>query len=409
MFGDFCEKIHYSVLAKEYGTPLYVYSYEIIESKINELKSELGDHALICYAVKANSNGAILRIFANHKLGGDVVSVGELYRAIKAGIASKNIVFSGVGKTIDEMDYAIRQEIRMLTVESSEEYEQLKSLCHQIKKEARFSLRLNPDVDPKTHEYISTGLKKNKFGMEQEDVVKIYLDAKDDPYLKPVGLSIHIGSQITTLKPFEDALNIAVKLYVQMKQEGVGLLYLDCGGGLGIRYTNETVPSLQNYANVLLQAQKQTDCFLLVEPGRALVGEAGVLLTKVILNKKTKAKNFVVVDGAMNDLIRPSLYKAKHSIWAIEKEKKDECVVDVVGPICETGDFLGQDVLLPKVKSNDLIAIGQAGAYGASMSSQYNSRPRCAEVLVKHDKSHLIRERETLEDLINKERIPEGL
>lgn len=403
----YCEEVPVKKIVERYGTPLYIYSgktirrhFKVFESAFNEI-----DH-LTCYSVKANSNLGVLALLAREGAGADVVSGGELHRALKAGIPPQKIVFSGVGKTPAEMESALKAGILMFNVESLEELEVLGDVARTLKIKAPFSIRANPNVDPKTHPYISTGLSKNKFGVPEEEVIPAYLMTKDNPWLSPIGLDAHIGSQLTTISPFVDALKGLKSLWAELTSLGFELKYLDIGGGLGIVYDQEEPPLPEEYSSAILKELKDLPITLILEPGRLIVGNAGILVTKVLYTKSNREKKFVIVDAGMNDLIRPSLYQAYHKIVPVEERDGEEVVVDIVGPICESGDFLAKDRRIPQVRRGDLLAVMSAGAYGFVMSSNYNSRPRVAEVLVEGDQFFLVRQREKVEDLISLESIP---
>lgn len=404
----YCESLPIRVLVEKFGTPLYVYSAKTIRRHFRVFDSAFSeiDH-LTCYSVKANSNIGILALLAQEGAGADIVSGGELYRAIKAGIPPKKIVFSGVGKTPEEIEFALKEGILLFNVESGQELETLGEIAKRLKIRAPFALRANPDVDPKTHPYISTGLRKNKFGVPEEEVIPLYLKAKENPYLEPLGIDAHIGSQLTTVSPFVDALKRLRKLWEELTSLGFELRYIDIGGGLGIPYENEEPPLPDDYSKAILEVLKGLPVSLILEPGRVIVGNAGILVTKVLYTKSNREKNFIIVDAGMNDLIRPALYQAYHKIIPVVDREEEEIVADVVGPVCESGDFFARERKIKRVRQGDLLAIMSAGAYGFVMSSNYNSRLRPAEVLVDGDQFFLIRKRETLDDLIRLEEIPE--
>lgn len=398
------ENVCLETLAKKHGTPLYVYSKHAITDAIEQYKNafEGYDH-LICFALKANSNLAILQLMVQAGCGFDIVSGGELARVLAAGARAEKVIFSGVGKTKAEMRQALEAGIQCFNVESAAELEVLSQVAQELNTCAPISFRINPDVDAKTHPYISTGLKDNKFGIAHQDALAIYLRAAQLPGIKIIGIDCHIGSQITESAPYLDALDRLLDLVVQLRQNGISISHIDLGGGLGIAYQDETPPSPQElYQQVLsrIQAHGLGECKLLVEPGRSLVGNAGVLITEVLYLKETDAKNFCIIDGAMNDLMRPALYESYHHIVPLkqmEANARSE-TYDVVGPICESSDWLGRDRNLC-VQQGDLLAILSAGAYGMTMSSNYNTRPRAAEVLVDGDQAYLIKDRETIEQL----------
>jgi len=404
----YAEDVPLRVLAEQYGTPLYVYSWKTIQRHYTAYTEAFGEYPhLVCYAVKANSNIAILRGLAQLGSGADIVSGGELYRALKAGIPAKRIVFAGVGKTEEEIEFALKKGILMFNVESSEELERIDAVAHRLNKKAPVALRINPDIDPETHPYISTGLKKNKFGIPIEKALQYYELAVKLPNIKIAGIHKHIGSQLTSVRPFVDALIRILELVKTLQQKGLTIDNLDIGGGLGIRYNDENPPHPKELAKKILKVLKGRPFRLIIEPGRSIVGNAGVLVTKVLYRKEGFGKDFIIVDAAMNDLMRPSLYNAYHKIVPVKKFKRRKIIADVVGPICESGDFLAKERQLPLVKHGELLAVMSAGAYGFSMSSNYNSRPRAAEVLVSGNKHYLIRQRETYRDLIRGEQIPE--
>lgn len=400
----YCEDVPLKAIAAQFGTPTYVYSGNTILRHFRVFEEAFSDiEHITCFSVKANSNIGILNILVKEGAGMDVVSGGELFRAQRAGCPMDRVVYSGVGKTPEEMRYALKSEILMFNVESLQELETLDQLAQEEGKRARISLRVNPDVDPKTHPYISTGLKKNKFGVDIKEALGIYRAAQKRQGLQIVGISCHIGSQLTEISPFVDALSKVLDLATELNRDGISIKYVDIGGGLGITYDKEIPPHPEDYAKALKELMKDTGFVLILEPGRLIVGNAGCLLTKVLFTKKGIEKEFVVVDGAMNDLIRPSLYGAYHAIWPINEKYPEEMVADVVGPICESGDFFAKERRLPRVNRGDLLCVMSAGAYGFSMSSNYNSRPRAPEILVMGDKTFEIRKRETYEDLIMKE------
>jgi diaminopimelate decarboxylase len=404
----YCEKIPLRKLAAQVGTPCYVYSHATLKHHFTVFDSAFAavPH-LTCFAAKANSNLALLSLFGSLGGGVDIVSGGELYRARKAGVPANRIVYSGVGKTREEIDFALTENILMFNIESTQELEAIDSRAAALGCRARIALRVNPDVDPKTHPYISTGLKKNKFGVDIDNAVKSYDRARHMEHVDVRGVSCHIGSQLTEISPFVDALKRLRKLISKLEEMGISIQYLDLGGGLGIVYDQEAPPHPHEYAQAILDELKGMTCTLIFEPGRVIVGNAGILLTEVLYTKKTASKDFVIVDGGMNDLLRPSLYGSYHQILPVTKHGRETQVVDVVGPICESGDFLARDRGLPMVQQGDLLAVMSAGAYGFTMSSNYNSRPRVAEILVKEDHYYVIRKRETYEDLTRGEWIPE--
>ncbi len=406
----YAEDVPVSVLAETYGTPLYIYSWKTIERHYRAYSDAFGEYPhLICYAVKANSNIAILRGLAKLGSGADIVSGGELYRALRAGISARKIVFAGVGKTEEEIEFALRRGILMFNVESPEELEKINQIAQRLGKKAPVALRINPDIDPETHPYISTGLKKNKFGIPIEKALQYYELASALSHIKVVGIHKHIGSQLTSVRPFVDALLRVLELVKELQKRGLNIENLDIGGGLGIQYHNERPPHPRDLAKKILKALKGQPFRVVVEPGRSIVGNAGILVTKVLYRKEGPQKEFFVVDAAMNDLMRPSLYNAFHKVVPVKRLRRKKALADVVGPICESGDFLAKDRQLPIMHQGELLAVMSAGAYGFSMSSNYNSRPRAAEVLVNGKQHYLIRKRETYQDLVRGEQIPEFL
>ncbi|HSH96926.1 MAG: diaminopimelate decarboxylase [Methylophilaceae bacterium] len=399
------EDIALSALAAEFSTPCYVYSKAALESTYERFKAGFAatDH-LICFAVKANPNIGILNLFARLGAGFDIVSGGELARVLAAGGDPAKIVFSGVGKTETEMRAALEAGIFCFNVESDAELERLNRVAASLNKIAPVSLRVNPNVDAKTHPYISTGLKNNKFGVAYESAFALYQHATQLPNIEVHGVDCHIGSQLTELSPFLDAFDRVLALVDQLTEAGIHVKHIDAGGGIGICYDDETPPDFPVYAKAMLEKLGNRKVKLVFEPGRALVGNAGLLLTKVEYLKETEAKNFAIVDAAMNDLMRPALYDAYHNIVAVKPKETEGKVYEIVGPVCESGDFLGHDRTLSLVEG-DLLAIMSAGAYGMSMSSNYNTRPRAAEVMVDGDKCYLIRSRETVAELFALEKL----
>ncbi len=401
----YAESVSLETIAKEYGTPCYVYSRAALTATYHEFERAFAnDDYLICYAVKANSNLAVLNLLARLGSGFDIVSGGELQRVIKAGGDPGKIVFSGVGKMADEMRMALAADILCFNVESIAELQLLNQIAAAMNKTAPVSLRVNPDVDARTHPYISTGLKENKFGIPIEEAEHIYLSTDIFPHIQFIGVDCHIGSQLTELDPFVQAGEKLVSLLHRLRAHNQQITHLDLGGGLGIRYTNEALPSIHDYVAALRKTLGPLKMRLLIEPGRSLIGNAGLLLTRTAYIKHTPDRHFAIVDAAMNDLMRPSLYKAYHQILPVIKRKGDLCNYQIVGPVCETGDFLGHDRKLI-LEGGDLLAVMSAGAYGMSMSSNYNTRPRAAEVMVDGDTVHLIRARETIDHLTASEAI----
>lgn len=408
----FAEGVPLRRIAAEVGTPVYCYSSAALTGNYGAFAAAFaGQRAMICYAVKANSNLAVIRTLARLGAGADVLSEGELRRALVAGIAPENIVFSGVGKSPDEMALALEEGVGQINVESEPEIEALNELATARGVRAPVAIRVNPDVDANTHEKITTGLKENKFGIDFERARAVAAHAGGLAGIDIVGAAVHIGSQLVDLAPFGDAFRLLSELVTGLRQDGHDIRRLDLGGGLGITYRDETPPTPEEYAALIAEATDGLEVEIVLEPGRAIAGDAGVLLTRVLYVKKGVSRTFVIVDAAMNDLMRPSLYDAHHAIMpAIEPAAgADEAVVDVVGPVCETGDFLAKDRLMPVVQSGDLLAIGSAGAYGAVMASAYNSRPLVAEVLVKDGDFAVIRPRQSYDDMLGVEEMPEWL
>jgi diaminopimelate decarboxylase len=399
----YVEDVPLDDIAQRFGTPCYVYSHRALEETYRQFAEALaGREHLVCYAVKANSNLAVLHLLAQLGAGFDIVSGGELQRVLAAGGDAGKVVFSGVGKTAAEMRQAVESGILCFNVESAAELERLNEVAGQMGATAPVSLRVNPDVDAKTHPYISTGLKQNKFGVAYTEAFDLYRKAAAMPHLLVTGMDCHIGSQLTEISPFIAATEKVLALVDRLASEGIRLEHLDLGGGLGICYDDETPPAIADYAGALLQVLQGRSEKLVIEPGRALVGNAGVLLTRVEYLKHGEEKNFAVVDAAMNDLMRPALYDAYHRIQPVRQNDVAPQQYEVVGPVCETGDFLGHARELAIVP-NDLLAVMSAGAYGMSMSSNYNSRPRVAEVMVHGAKVQLVRERETVRQLFSGE------
>lgn len=387
-----------------YGSPLYVYSRSDIESNWREFDEAFGDHPhLVCYAVKANSNIAVLNVLAKIGAGFDIVSVGELERVLAAGGQASKCVFSGVAKTQDEIKRGLEVGIRCFNVESSAEMSRIEQVAQAMNAQAPISIRVNPNVDAKTHPYISTGLKENKFGVDIDDALALYEQAHNSKYINVQGLDCHIGSQLTELSPFIDALDKVLELISKLNDRGIEIAHLDLGGGVGIRYDDETTVDIAKYVDAILD--KAGDLDIILEPGRAIVGNAGVFVTKVEFLKQNSDKSFAIIDGAMNDLLRPAFYNAYHQVLPVnENARGAEASWDLVGPICETGDFLAKDRQL-SLSEGDYLALMSAGAYGFTMSSNYNSRPRVAEVMVSDKAHHLIRQRETIQDLFNTESV----
>ena len=398
--GQLCaESVPLNEIAKRFGTPCYVYSRAALESALDEFLVELeGIDAQVCYAVKANSNLAVLNVFARRGAGFDIVSAGELQRALAAGADPRKIVFSGVGKTREEMVFALQTGILCFNIESAPELERLNEVAGSLGVRAPISLRVNPNVDAKTHPYISTGLKENKFGVAYDDALSIYRRAASLRHIDVTGIDCHIGSQLLDPSPFEEALDKLLLLVDQLAAAGISLHHIDLGGGLGIRYRDDEAPSVKSYLQPLLRKLTGRPLKVLLEPGRRLVGNTGLLLTRVEYLKPGEIKNFAIVDAAMNDLARPALYDAWHDIVPVCPRDSEARNWEIVGPICESGDFLGHNRPLA-IEPGDLLAILSAGAYGMAMSSNYNTRPRAAEVMVDGDKAFLVRRREAIEDL----------
>ena len=404
----YCEDVPVQKIAAEIGTPFYLYSHATLTRHFKAFSEAFaGMQKLICFSAKANTNLAILKLFATAGGGLDIVSGGELFRGMQAGFAPDRIVYSGVGKRIDEIDYALKSDILMFNLESLDELKLISQRAVQLNRRARIAIRVNPDVDPKTHPYISTGLKKNKFGIDTAAALEGYRLAGSLENIEVIGIDCHIGSQITEAGPFEDALKSIKTLVLQLKSDlGIQIQYIDMGGGLGITYADETPPSLKEYATAFLKNLEGMGLTLILEPGRVLVGNAGILVTRVLYKKAGEGKNFIIVDAGMNDLMRPTLYNAFHAIEPIVRTQTPLTVADVVGPICESGDFLGVDRNLTEASADDLLAVMSTGAYGFVMSSNYCSRPRVAEVMVKNHQYHVVKERETYPDLVKGESIP---
>jgi len=401
----YAEQVPLVTLAKQFGTPTYVYSRAYIEQQFKSYQDALkGTEHLVCYAVKANSNLAVLNVLAQLGAGFDIVSRGELERVLAAGGKANKIVFSGVGKTVDDIRRALEVGVYCFNVESTNELERIQKIAAGMGKIAPISLRINPDVDAKTHPYISTGLKENKFGIDISDALHVYEQIRHLKNLQIKGVDCHIGSQLTTIEPFLDALDRLLQLIDQLAIEGIHIEHLDLGGGLGVRYSDEQPPVAGDYIKAIRERLTDRQLTLMFEPGRYIVANAGVLITQIEYLKHTTHKNFAVVDAAMNDLIRPALYEAWMDIKPIVEQNGQPTTYDIVGPVCETGDFLGKDRSLT-VAEGDLLAICSAGAYGFTMSSNYNSRGRAAEVMVDGDKAYLIRERETLTSLYANEQL----
>ena len=392
--------IDFKNLANKYQTPYYVYDFDYITKQYEELKSSFrARKSLIAYAVKANSNLSVIKHLANLGAGADCVSIGEVKRALKVGVPSYKIMFSGVGKSDDEIRQALELDILMINVESAAELDRVEIIAKELNKVARISIRVNPNIDPKTHPYISTGLHENKFGVDIDSAKRMYIQCKNSEFLDPTGIHCHIGSQLTQLQPIKDAVKIVADLVRNLKAIKIDLSFMDVGGGLGIVYKDERLIDTYEYAQSILDVMFGLDLTIICEPGRFIVGNSGTFVTKVLYEKVNGNKRFVIVDGAMNDLIRPALYNAYHRIEVLNDNKEfSDC--NLVGPVCESGDFFAKNIELPKTEHNDLIAIHSAGAYGFTMASNYNTRGRVAEIAIENGVDRLIRKRETFEDII---------
>ncbi|ABV68350.1 diaminopimelate decarboxylase [Aliarcobacter butzleri RM4018] len=392
--------INFKELANKYQTPYYVYDFNYITNQYEELKSAFrARKSLIAYAVKANSNLSVIKHLANLGAGADCVSIGEVKRALKVGIPSYKIIFSGVGKIDDEIRQALELDILMINVESDAELQRVEIIAKELGKVARISIRVNPNIDPKTHPYISTGLHENKFGVDIDTAKRMYIQCKNSDFLDPVGIHCHIGSQLTELQPIKEAVKIVADLVRNLKAIKIELSFIDIGGGLGIIYKDEKLIDTYEYAQSILETMFGLDITIICEPGRFIIGNSGIFVTKVLYEKINGNKRFVIVDGAMNDLIRPALYNAYHRIEVLN-DNQDFSDCNLVGPVCESGDFFAKNIQLPKTEHNDLVAIYSAGAYGFTMSSNYNTRGKVAEIAIEDGKDRLIRKRETFEDLI---------
>jgi diaminopimelate decarboxylase len=406
----YAEEVAVKDIVAAVGSPVYIYSQATLERHFKAMDNAFASTPhTICYSVKANSNLAVLKTFINLGGGVDIVSGGELYRALQAGVNPKKVVYSGVGKRDDEIAYALETGILLFNVESEQELDRINEVAGRIGKKAGIAIRVNPDVDPETHPYITTGLKKAKFGINIERALEQYRRVKDMPNMEILGIDCHIGSQLTKVSPFVDAIKKLKRLLEGVKDMGIQMKYLDLGGGLGIQYNDEAPPLPADYGASILEETRDLGLHLLFEPGRNLVGNAGILVGKCLYTKKGEEKNFVIVDAGMNDLARPALYGSFHGVQPVLADQEGMIEGDIVGPICESGDFLVKDREFPNFKQGDLLAFMSAGAYGFTMSSNYNSRPRVAEVMVKGNAFEIVREREKLEDLIRGERIPSFL
>ena len=407
----YCEGVPVSTIAQRVGTPFYCYSSNTLANHYRAFDQAFaGVPNVICFALKSNSNGAVLRVLGKEGAGADIVSGGELFRALRAGIDPKKIVYAGVGKRRDEIEYAIKVGILMFNVESGEELIAIDRAAKEMHAKARIALRVNPNIDPKTHAYISTGLKENKFGIPIEEALEYYQIARGLANIEVVGVHQHIGSQITEVQPFIDALEKLVGFVKELRAAGMDITHINIGGGIGITYKDETPPLPKEVAAAIKPMLKASGCTIVMEPGRALVGNAGILVTRALYRKDSGEKKFLIVDAGMNDLIRPSLYDAYHDIKPlVEPSSPKHETYDVVGPICESGDFLAKDRSLPVIKPGEYLAVLGAGAYGFSMSSNYNSRPRAAEVIVRGNDYFVVRERETYSELVKGEKVPRWL
>lgn len=404
----FCEEVPVEKIAREAGTPFYLYSHRTLLRHFRVFDAAFAEVPhIICYAIKANPSLAILKTFVRQGSGMDIVSGGELYRALKAGADPGKIVYSGVGKRDEEIDFALQTGILMFNVESNQELETVNARAERLGVRAGIALRVNPDVDPQTHPHISTGLKENKFGINVAASLTAYRQAAGMKHLDIKGVSCHIGSQVTKLSPFIDALARLKELIERLREAGMKIRYLDLGGGLGITYDRETPPHPSEYARAIIDAVREMECTFIFEPGRVIVGNAGILVSRVLFIKENDGKTFIIIDAGMNDLIRPSLYSSYHRIQPVLRQERGEITADVVGPVCESGDFTAKGRKLPAFERGELLAVMSAGAYGFSMSSTYNSRPRIPEILVRDDRYAVIRRRESYEDLIRGEQIPE--
>ena len=398
-----CEEVPLDQVAREVGTPVYVYSENAMRRQV-QLFAEAFQQVphLISYAVKANSNLSVVRRLGEWGAGFEVVSGGELFRVLRAGGSGSKVVFDGPGKTVDEIRYALESDILFFNVESAAEADVIAESARQMRKRARVSLRTNPNVNPGTHPYISTGMTEHKFGIALPEAHDLYLRLRERPEIEIVGVTCHIGSQITQLGPYQEAIESLREFVTRLRREGISLRYLDFGGGLGIAYDGEEAPSISRYAELVIGATKELGLTLILEPGRVIVGNAGTLVTRVTFIKDQGAKRFIIVDAGMNDLMRPALYGSHHQVWSVSQKTSTQ-IADLVGPICESSDFIAKNRELPVFQPGDLAAVMSTGAYGFSLSSNYNSRPRVAEVLVSGSKYEVIRRRETYEDLVRAE------
>lgn len=402
----FVENVSFKTLASTYGTPCYIYSKKYLVEQFSDYKNAFKGYpqTIICYSVKANSNLSILKVFKEMGSGFDIVSGGELERVIAIGANPKKVVFSGVAKSNEEVRKAIEFGILFFNVESFDELEVINKIAKKTRHVAEISIRVNPDINPKTHPYISTGLKSSKFGIPIRQSFEIYREAKKMKNIKLIGIDAHIGSQILDLDPFEDSLERLENLYFKLKDENINIDFIDIGGGLGIKYKDEDhPPPKKKFAQRIIKRMKRINCKLLLEPGRSLVGNSGYLLTAVVYKKNNYKKNFLIIDAGMNDLLRPALYGSYHKISKVIRSRKDEKIYDVVGPICETGDVIAKNLPMNDVKLGDILVIHSAGAYGATMSSNYNTRPKIPEILVSGNETFLIRKKETISQILENE------
>ncbi|NOQ30687.1 MAG: diaminopimelate decarboxylase [Helicobacteraceae bacterium] len=396
--------MNYKELAQKYSTPLYVYDFDYMSAQYEKLKEAFrARKSIMAFAVKSNSNLSVVKHFADLGSGADCVSIGEVRRAFLAGIPKYKIIFSGVGKSDDELREAIEKDILYINLESYAELERVEAIAKELNIAARISVRVNPNIDPKTHPYISTGLHGNKFGVDINTAKRMYIKAKNSENLDPIGIHFHIGSQLTELDPIVEASEIVADLVRSLQTLEIEIKFFDIGGGLGITYNDEVTIEPYEYAQAILSTLTALDITVICEPGRFLTANAGYFITKVLYEKENNEKRFVIVDGAMNDLLRPSLYDAYHKISVVDKESSDVTKADIVGPVCESGDFFAKDYLLPKMEHNDLLVVESAGAYGFTMASNYNTRGRSAEVALVGGEDRLIRRRESFEDLIANE------
>ncbi len=405
-----CEAVKVSDVAEQIGTPFYLYSHHSLVDHFTKIKKAFAPvDPIICFAMKANGNMAVVKTLLNEGAGLDIVSKGELEKALTLGADPKKIVFASVGKTAEEISQAIRAGILFLNVESVPELEEINRISQKLNQKARVALRINPDVEAPTHSFIKTGTLEKKFGIDLRSARRLFKSRSRFPFVTINGLHIHIGSQITESQPFIRAMKKVIEFLQALRKDNIRLEYLDMGGGMGIIYKDEKPQTAQEFANRILPYLEQTQLKIVMEPGRFIVGNAGIFVTKVLYIKDNGFKKFVIVDGGMNDLIRPSLYHAYHEIVPVKKTKSPSMKADIVGPVCESGDFFAKDRRIPRVKKDDLLAVMSAGAYGYVMASNYNMRPRVPEVLVKGDRFEVVKERETFADLIRGERIPEFL